>query len=171
MGSSPSICSHSSPSADRIQSFESDVHRDEQTAAAGTGQRRSCNRLGRPSHADSRRAAAAKFDVSVASAVRWHQRYKRTGSVEPDAVGGDRHSHSRSRSQRRTHGHLYCALDPNIDGSDLRLRSATARGVPPRDRADRAAASLATRMAIPFRTASGALARAGRERRGRLARR
>ena len=41
----------------------------------------------------SRRAAAAKFDVSVASAVRWHQRYKRTGSVEPDAVGGDRHSH------------------------------------------------------------------------------
>ena len=41
----------------------------------------------------SRRAAAAKFDVSVASAVRWYQRYKRTGSVEPDAVGGDRHSH------------------------------------------------------------------------------
>ena len=41
----------------------------------------------------SRRAAAAKFDVSVASVVRWHQRYKRTGSVEPDAVGGDRHSH------------------------------------------------------------------------------
>ena len=41
----------------------------------------------------SRRAAAVKFDVSVASAVRWHQRYKQTGSVEPDAVGGDRHSH------------------------------------------------------------------------------
>jgi len=41
----------------------------------------------------SRRAAAAKFDVSVASAVRWHQRYKGTGSVEPDAIGGDRSSH------------------------------------------------------------------------------
>jgi len=41
----------------------------------------------------SRRAAAAKFDVSVASAVRWHQRYKRTGSVDPDAIGGDRTSH------------------------------------------------------------------------------
>lgn len=41
----------------------------------------------------SRRAAAAKFDVSVASAVRWHQRFKRTGSVAPDAIGGDRHSH------------------------------------------------------------------------------
>ena len=41
----------------------------------------------------SRRAAAAKFDVSVASAVRWYQRYRRTGSIEPDAIGGDRHSH------------------------------------------------------------------------------
>ena len=41
----------------------------------------------------SRRAAAGKFDVSIASAVRWYQRYKRTGSVEPDAIGGDRHSH------------------------------------------------------------------------------
>ena len=41
----------------------------------------------------SRREAAAKFDVSVASAVRWHQRHRLTGSVAPDAIGGDRHSH------------------------------------------------------------------------------
>ena len=41
----------------------------------------------------SRRAAAAKFDISIASAVRWFQRYTQTGSVEPDAIGGDRHSH------------------------------------------------------------------------------
>jgi transposase len=41
----------------------------------------------------SRRAAAAQFDVSIASAVRWYQRYKRAGSVAPDAIGGDRHSH------------------------------------------------------------------------------
>ena len=41
----------------------------------------------------SRRDAAARFDVSVASAVRWHQRYRRTGSVVPDAIGGDRTSH------------------------------------------------------------------------------
>ena len=40
----------------------------------------------------SRRQAAAKFDVSVASAVRWHQRHRLTGSVAPDAIGGDRHS-------------------------------------------------------------------------------
>lgn len=41
----------------------------------------------------SRRAAAAKFDVSIASAVRWHQRFRRTGSVAPDALGGDRLSY------------------------------------------------------------------------------
>ncbi len=41
----------------------------------------------------SRRAAAAQFNVSIASAIRWHQRYRRTGSVEPDAIGGDRTSH------------------------------------------------------------------------------
>jgi transposase len=40
----------------------------------------------------SRRAASARFDVSIASAVRWYQRYKHTGRVEPDAIGGDRHS-------------------------------------------------------------------------------
>lgn len=41
----------------------------------------------------SRRAAAAKFEVSIASAVRWYHRFKRTGSIEPDAIGGDHHSH------------------------------------------------------------------------------
>lgn len=41
----------------------------------------------------SRRAAAAKFDVSIASAVRWYQRFKRQGDVRPDRIGGDRTSH------------------------------------------------------------------------------
>ena len=41
----------------------------------------------------SRRAAASRIDVSIASAVRWYQRYKRTGGVDRDAIGGDRHSH------------------------------------------------------------------------------
>ena len=41
----------------------------------------------------SRRAAAAKFDVSIASAVRWHQRFKRQGDVRPAPIGGDRTSH------------------------------------------------------------------------------
>lgn len=41
----------------------------------------------------SRRAAASKFEVSIASAVRWHQRYMRTGTVASSAMGGDRLSH------------------------------------------------------------------------------
>ena len=41
----------------------------------------------------SRRAAAAKFDVSIASAVRWYQRFKRQGDMRPEPIGGDRTSH------------------------------------------------------------------------------
>ena len=41
----------------------------------------------------SRRLAAAKYDVSIASAVRWHQLFERTGSVAPGRMGGDRLSH------------------------------------------------------------------------------
>ena len=59
----------------------------------------------------SRRAAAAKFDVSVASAVRWHQRYKRTGSVEPDALGGDRHSHRVEAHAARVFGWIDAQRD------------------------------------------------------------
>lgn len=36
------------------------------------------------------REAAARFGVSVASAVRWMQRRRRTGSVAPDRMGGRR---------------------------------------------------------------------------------
>ena len=41
----------------------------------------------------SRRTSAAKFSVSIVSAVRWHQRLKRTGNVAPSLLGGDRLSH------------------------------------------------------------------------------
>jgi transposase len=41
----------------------------------------------------SRRAAAAKFEISIASAVRWHQRFRRQGNVAPASMGGDRTSH------------------------------------------------------------------------------
>ena len=40
----------------------------------------------------SRHASAARFGVSVASAVRWCQLEDETGSVEPKPIGGDRHS-------------------------------------------------------------------------------
>jgi len=38
----------------------------------------------------SARAAAAQFGVSVASAVRWSQRQRRTGGVAPGKLGGHR---------------------------------------------------------------------------------
>jgi transposase len=40
----------------------------------------------------SRRQAAARFGVSVASAVRWHQRFKASGTVAASRQGGDRRS-------------------------------------------------------------------------------
>ena len=36
------------------------------------------------------RAVAARFGVSVSTVVKWHQRYRRTGSVAPGKVGGHR---------------------------------------------------------------------------------
>jgi transposase len=38
----------------------------------------------------SARAAAGRFGVSVATAVRWAQRYRRTGGVAPGKLGGHR---------------------------------------------------------------------------------
>ena len=38
----------------------------------------------------SRRAAAARFGVSPATAVRWTERHLRTGSVAPGKIGGHR---------------------------------------------------------------------------------
>lgn len=38
----------------------------------------------------SARAAAARFGVSVATAVRWSQRFRRTGGVAPGKIGGHR---------------------------------------------------------------------------------
>ena len=42
------------------------------------------------SSGDSCRAVAARFGVAVSSVVKWHQRYRRTGSVEPGQMGGHR---------------------------------------------------------------------------------
>src|SRR5215813_13089492 len=36
------------------------------------------------------REAAARFDVAVSSVVKWSQRYRATGSVAPDKMGGHR---------------------------------------------------------------------------------
>ena len=47
----------------------------------------------------SRNAAARRFGVSIASAVRWVTRYKTTGHISPSPSGGDRRS-GRIEAQR-----------------------------------------------------------------------
>jgi len=47
----------------------------------------------------SRNAAARRFGVSIASAVRWVTRYKTTGQISPSPSGGDRRS-GRIEAQR-----------------------------------------------------------------------
>jgi len=39
---------------------------------------------------ESCRSVAARFGVAVSSAVKWHQRYRTTGSVTPGKMGGHR---------------------------------------------------------------------------------
>ena len=39
------------------------------------------------------RKAAARFGVGVASAIRWHARFRREGQIAAKPVGGDRSSH------------------------------------------------------------------------------
>ena len=50
----------------------------------------------------SRRATAKRYGVSAASAVRWHQQFKATGTVSPRKQGGDRRS---KRIAQRAHNH------------------------------------------------------------------
>jgi len=40
----------------------------------------------------SRRAAADRFGIAPSAAVKWHELWKRTGSVEPRPQGGDKRS-------------------------------------------------------------------------------
>jgi transposase len=47
----------------------------------------------------SRNAAAKRFEVSIASAVRWVKRYETTGEISPSPSGGDRRS-GRIEAQR-----------------------------------------------------------------------
>jgi transposase len=73
------------------------------------------------------RAAAGRYGVSAASAVRWHQQFKATGTVSPRKQGGDR------RSKRIE---AYAALiveaitkQPDITLAELQARFSAERGV------------------------------------------
>lgn len=41
----------------------------------------------------SRRAAAEQYGVAVSSAIKWHRRWRETGSVAPQTQGGDKRSY------------------------------------------------------------------------------
>jgi len=52
--------------------------------------------------------------------VRWYQRYKRTGRVDPDAIGGDRHSH-------RAEAHAATVMGWIAENRDITLVEIVAR--------------------------------------------
>ena len=74
----------------------------------------------------SRNAAARRFDISIASAVRWMDEYQRTGRTAPKPRGGDRRS-GRIEAQ---HGFLMAAIEetPDITLTELRDRLIEERG-------------------------------------------
>ena len=62
----------------------------------------------------SRRQAAARFGVSVSSAIRWHARALRSGDATPKRQGGDRRS-------GRIEAHAGVILDAVAKRSDITL--------------------------------------------------
>ena len=68
----------------------------------------------------SRRQAAAKFDISIASAIRWYERYLHTGFISARSMGGDRRS---SRAER----HAQKILDWIDETPDITIPEICAR--------------------------------------------
>ena len=83
-------------------------------------------RIGAVEAGMSRNAAARRFGVSIASAVRWMDEYLRTGRSAPKPRGGDRRS-GRIEAQAEL---LMRAIDatPDITLAELRERLITERG-------------------------------------------
>jgi transposase len=71
----------------------------------------------------SRRAAAAKFEVSVSFVVKLMQRWRARGTLEPERIGG------RKRASLAAHGERVQALlaaEPDLTIAELRSRLAAA---------------------------------------------
>jgi transposase len=68
----------------------------------------------------SRNAAAKRFGVGIASAVRWVARFEATGEISPSPMGGDRRSH-------RIEAHGEYLLGLNRRQPDLTLLEIQAR--------------------------------------------
>ena len=71
----------------------------------------------------SRRAAAAKFEVSVSCVVKLMQRWRRRGTVQPDRIGGAKRATLAAHAERV---HALLAAEPDLTIADLRSRLAAA---------------------------------------------
>ena len=74
----------------------------------------------------SARAAAARFEVSISSAIRWAQRWRAEGHARPRAMGGDR------RSRLGEHGARVLQLvaqQPDLTLREIRSALAVSCGI------------------------------------------
>ena len=78
-------------------------------------------------HGRNGRGAADRFGVSAASAVRWHQQFKATGTVSPHKQGGDRRS-KRIEAYAAFIGEMI-TVQPDITLAELQARLSAERGV------------------------------------------
>src|SRR3954464_2746076 len=74
----------------------------------------------------SARRAAARFDISVSSAIRWAQRWRAEGQARPRAMGGDRRS--RLGEHRRQRVQLV-AQQPDLTLQEIRSALAVLCGI------------------------------------------
>lgn len=71
----------------------------------------------------SRRAAAAKFEVSVSFVVKLMQRWRERGTLQPDRIGGAKRSTLAAHAERV---HALLATEPDLTIAELRSRLAAA---------------------------------------------
>ena len=69
----------------------------------------------------SRRASAAKFEVSISFVVKLMQRWRRCGTVQPDRIGGAKRSALAAHGERV---HALVAAEPDLTIAELRHRLA-----------------------------------------------
>src|SRR3982751_2330703 len=74
----------------------------------------------------SARRAAARFDVSVSSAIRWGQRWRAEGQVGPRAMGGDRRSRL---GEHRAKVLQLVARQPDLTLQEIRSALAVSCGI------------------------------------------
>ena len=98
----------------------------------------------------SRNAAAKRFGVSIASAVRWLQRFGASGEISPAPTGGDRRS-GRIEAHR---DYLLGLIRRQPDLTLLEIQERLKRGLPPIWRAKADAADEGDGYASAFPTAT-----------------